>query len=171
MGVAAWKWETFLGKEALDSGVRMTVSSLIRMHPNVGMTRAKISGQYVNSIIAKTTAVRAGFDEAIMLDPEGFVVGCTGENLLLVRDGVIFTPPKATILEGVTQNAVIELAQDAGYTVVEEQIRHDQLHLADEILVCGTAAEVVGVCEVDHRPIGNGKVGPVTHHLQEQLFR
>ena len=168
VGIAAWKWEAFLGQKALDSGARMMVSSITRMHPNTGMTKAKFSGQYVNSIIAKTIAARAGFDEAIMLDQEGYVNGCTGENLLLVRDNVIYSPPKAVILEGVTRDTILTLAQDDGYSVVEEPISRDQLYMADEVLVCGTAAEVVGVKEIDYRPVGDGQIGPVTRHLQQR---
>jgi len=170
VGIAAWEWDTFLGQKAIESGARLMVSSLTRMHPTAGMTKAKFSGPYLNSIIAKTMANRAGFDEAIMLDTDGYVNGCTGENLLLVRNNIIFTPPKANILEGVTRNTVIKLARDSGYEVVEETITRDQLYIADEILLCGTAAEVVGVREIDYRPTGNGQVGPVTRHLQQRYF-
>ena len=111
-------------------------------------------------------ATRAGFDDAIMLDSEGYVSGCTGENLYLVRDGVICSPPRDTILEGVTGESVLALARDAGYQVVEERIYRDQLYTADEVLACGTAAQVVGVCQVDYRPVGDGRPGPVTTHLQ-----
>ncbi|MCI0397354.1 MAG: branched-chain amino acid transaminase [Chloroflexi bacterium] len=169
VAIAAWKWGAYLGQEGLETGVRMMVSSMTRMHPNSSMTKAKISGQYVNSILAKTMAARAGFDEAVMLDPDGYVAECTGENLLLVRDRIIYTTPRAAILEGITRDTVITLARDAGYTVVEERLSRDQLYIADEVFVCGTAAEVAPVREIDYRAIGNGRVGPVTHHLQ-QLF-
>ena len=169
VGVAAWQWPDFLGKDARQRGTRMMISSMSRPHPNAGMTRAKISGQYVNSILAKTMAVRAGFDDAIMLDSEGYVSGCTGENLYLVRDGVLCSPPRDTILEGVTGESVLALARDAGYEVVEERISREQLYTADEVLACGTAAQVVGVCQVDYRPVGDGRPGPVTTHLQ-RLF-
>ena len=145
------------------------VSSFTRMHPNASMTKAKINGQYVNSILAKTMAARAGFDEAIMLDPEGYVAEATGENLLLVRDNSICTSPRASILEGITRDSIITLARDAGYTVVEERISRDQLYIADEVLVCGTAAEVLAVREIDFRRIGSGEMGPVASHLQ-RLF-
>lgn len=167
VGIAAWPWGAYLGQEALNKGIRMMVSSFTRMHPNASMTKAKLSGQYTNSILAKTFAKRAGFDEAIMLDPEGYVAECTGENLFVVRDGVLYSPPRATILEGITRASVITLAQDAGYQVVEEGVSRDQLYIADEIFVCGTAAEVVGCAEVDYRRIGNGRTGPITRHLQE----
>ena len=166
IAIAAWQWRDFLGKNAREHGTRMMISSISRTHPNAGMTRAKISGQYVNSILAKTMASRAGFDDAILLDSEGYVSGCTGENLYLVRNGVICSPPRDTILEGVTGESVLALARDAGYEVVEERIARDQLYTADEVLVCGTAAQVLGVRQIDYRPVANGRPGPVTIHLQ-----
>jgi branched-chain amino acid aminotransferase len=146
------------------------VSSFARLHPNVSMTKAKISGNYVNSVLAKTMAERAGFNEAIMLDPEGLVAECTGENLFLVRKGVIYTTPRATILEGVTRDSIITIARDLGYTVLEEPISRDQLYIADEVFVCGTAAECVAVSEIDYRTVGEGRMGPVTHKIQETFF-
>lgn len=135
------------------------------------MTKAKITGNYANSVLAKTDSVRNGFDEAIMLDTEGRVAECTGENLFLVRDGAIITPSKATILEGITRDALITLAEDLGYTVLEEDISRDQLYIADEVFVCGTAAEVTPVTRIDHRPIQDGLPGPVTEALQELFFQ
>ncbi len=170
VAIAAWRWGTLLGAESLEAGVRMVVSSFTRMHPNASMTKAKISGQYVNSILAKTVAVRSGFDEAVMLDPDGYVAECTGENLFIVRNGVVITPPKAAVLEGITRDSLIALAQDAGYTVKEERISRDQLYIADEVFVCGTAAEVVPVREIDFRRIGTGKMGKVTRELQNLFF-
>ena len=167
IGIAAWEWDAFFGHEAYEMGIRLMVSSLSRMHPNAGMNKAKFSGQYVNPIIAKTMAARAGFDEAVILDPEGYVTGCTGENILLVRDNVIYTPPSATIMEGVTRDTVITLARHNEYIVVEEPVTRDQLYFADEVFVCGTAAEVVGVTHIDYRPVGDGRVGPVTRHIQK----
>lgn len=166
-GIAVWEWAPFLGKEAAEKGVRMMVSSFTRHHPNVMMTKAKISGNYVNSTLAKTFAKRAGFDEAVMLDPQGYVAECTGENMFLVRDGAIYTPPRTAVLEGITRASVITLAQDLGYTVVEEPISRDQLYIADEIFVTGTAAELVPVAEIDFRKIGTGRRGPVTQAVQE----
>jgi branched-chain amino acid aminotransferase len=166
IGIAAWKWDPLLGKDAVNSGVSVMVSSVTRIHPHAGMTKSKFSGQYVNPIMVKTMAKRAGFDEAVMLDPKGFVAGCTGENILLVQDNTVLTPPKSATLEGVTRDTVIKLARDSGYQVSEEPITRDQLYYADEVFVCGTAAEVVGVREIDYRPVGNGKIGPVTRHLQ-----
>lgn len=167
IGIAAWPWDPLLGTETIRSGVSVMVSSISRMHPGAGMTKAKLSGQYINSIIVKTMANRAGFDEAIMLDPEGYVAGCTGENILLVQDGVIFSPPKTASLEGVTRDTVITIARDSGYQVIEEPITRDHLYFCDEVLVCGTAAEVVGVREIDHRPVSDGGVGPVTRQIQQ----
>jgi branched-chain amino acid aminotransferase len=170
VGIAVWEWGPYLGEEARDQGVRMSVSSFTRHHPNVMMTKAKISGNYVNSTLAKTVAVRAGFDEAIMLDPDGYVAECTGENLFLVRNGRIYTPPRTTILEGITRDAVITLAQDLGILVVEEPVSRDQLYIADEVFVCGTATEVVPVREIDFRQIGTGSKGLVTDALQSAFF-
>lgn len=170
VGIAVWDWGTYLGEEALESGVRMMVSSFTRLHPNVSMTKAKISGNYVNSVLAKTLAERAGFNEAIMLDPEGLVAECTGENLFLVRKGLIYTTPRATILEGITRESIISLARDLGFTVLEEPISRDQLYIADEVFVSGTAAECVAVSEIDYRTIGQGRMGPVTRQLQKAFF-
>ncbi|MBW8012836.1 MAG: branched-chain amino acid transaminase [Chloroflexi bacterium] len=170
VSIATWEWGTFLGEEALDKGAKAIVSSFTRLHPNVTMTKAKITGNYVNSVLAKTIAVRSGFDEAIMLDTEGYVAECTGENLFLVRNGKIYTPPRAAILEGITRDSVIKLAKDLGFEVIEEQITRDQLYMADEVFVCGTAAEVVALREIDYRSIGLGNMGPVTKKLQQSFF-
>ena len=171
VGIAVWEWEAFLGEEALEKGIRVMVSSFTRHHPNVSMTKAKISGNYVNSVLAKTMAKRSGFDEAIMLDPGGFVAECSGENLFLVRGSQIYTTPRATILEGVTRDSIITLARDLSYSVIEEPISRDQLYIADEVFICGTAAECVAVCEVDYRIIGEGRMGPVTQAIQKVFFQ
>jgi branched-chain amino acid aminotransferase len=170
VGIAVWEWGSLLGEDSLSKGIRMMVSSFTRHHPNVNLTKAKISGNYVNSVLAKTMATRSGVDEAVMLDPEGFVAECTGENLFLVRNGKIYTPSRATILEGITRDAIFVLAQDLGIEVIEEQITRDQLYIADEVFVCGTAAEVVPVVEIDFRKVGEGKVGQVTKKIQK-LFK
>ena len=170
VSIAVWYWAPFLGKEAADAGVRMMVSSFTRHHPNVMMTKAKISGNYVNSTLAKTVAVRAGFDEAVMLDAQGYVAECSGENLFMVRDGVIYTPPRDRVLEGITRDAVITLARDLNIEVVEEQISRDQLYIADEVFVCGTATEVVPAREIDYRIIGNNAEWPVTRSVQKAFF-
>jgi len=170
VGIAAWEWGAYLGDEALESGVRMHVSSFTRHHPNVMMTKAKVTGNYANSSLAKTESVRLGFDEAVMLDPQGFVAECTGENLFTVRNGVVYTPSTPTVLEGITRDALMELAEGLGYPVVETQISRDQLYIADECFVCGTAAEVVPVTEIDFRTIGSGKMGPITRAIQKEFF-
>jgi branched-chain amino acid aminotransferase len=170
VGIAVWEWGTFLGEEALEKGARVLISSFTRHHPNVSMTKGKISGNYANSVMAKTLAARAGFDEAVMLDPSGFVAECTGENIFIVRDGEIYTPPRATILEGITRSSIMTLATDLGYHVVEEPISRDQLYIADEVFLSGTAAECVAVCEIDYRRIGTGQMGPLTRQIQHSFF-
>ncbi|GAB1470612.1 branched-chain amino acid transaminase [Chloroflexota bacterium] len=165
--IAAWEWNNYLGEEALAKGIRANISSFTRHHVNVAMTKAKIAGNYANSILAKTESERNGFQEAIMLDPQGYVAECTGENLFVVRGGVIFTPSTAPILEGITRSALTTIAADLGYQVKEALISRDQLYIADEVFVCGTAAEVIGLSEIDFRKIGDGRTGPVTRKLQE----
>src|ERR1700686_1004811 len=167
--VAVWEWKTFLGAEAKERGLRANIASVTRLHPNIMVTKAKVSGNYVSSILAKTESQRAGFAEAIMLGPDGYVAECTGENLFLVRNNIIYTTPRAGILEGITRDTLITLARDLSYSVVEEPISRDQLYIADEVFVCGTAAEVIGLREIDFRTIGSGESGPITRHLQ-QLF-
>lgn len=166
VGIAVWKWEKFLGEEALENGIRANTSSFTRHHVNASMTKAKICGNYANSVLARTESLRLGFDEAIMLDPQGYVAECTGENLFLVRRGVLYTSPSATILEGITRDTILTLARESGIAVIEEPISRDQLYVADEVFVCGTAAEVAGLREIDFRRIGDGKTGPVTRRLQ-----
>jgi branched-chain amino acid aminotransferase len=167
MVIAVWEWTAFLGAEAKERGIRANIASFTRLHPNIMMTKAKVSGNYVGSILAKTESQRLGFDEAIMLDPTGYVAECTGENIFVVRNGVIYTVPRGSILEGITRDSLITLARDLGYTVIEEPISRDQLYIADEVFVSGTAAEVIGLREIDHRKIGDGKTGPVARALQK----
>ena len=166
VGIAVWEWSNYLGEEALEKGVRANISSFTRHHPNVMLTKAKITGNYANSFLAKTESVRLGFDEAIMLDPQGYVAECTGENLFLVRNSKIITPSTMAILEGITRDSLISLAKDMGFEVVEQPISRDQLYLADEVFVSGTAAECIGLREIDFRVIGAGKTGPVTQVMQ-----
>jgi len=170
VGIAVWQWEAYLGDDALEQGIRAMVSSFTRHHPNATMTKAKISGNYPNSAMAKTMALRAGFDEAIMLDPTGLVAECSGENLFMVRDGKLYSSPRASILEGITRDSVITLAGDLGYQFIEEPIARDQLYIADEVFLTGTAAECVAVCEIDFRKIGSGKMGPITGAIQKSFF-
>jgi len=167
--VAVWEWKAFLGAEAKEHGIRANIASFTRHHPNITMTKAKVAGNYVSSILAKTESQRAGFDEAIMLGPDGYVAECTGENLFVVRNSVIYTTPRAGILEGITRDSLLALAHDLGYTVVEEPISRDQLYISDEVFVSGTAAEVVGLREIDFRIIGDGNTGPVTRALQQEF--
>jgi branched-chain amino acid aminotransferase len=170
-GIAVWEWGPYLGEEAKEAGIRMMVSSFARLHPNVNMTKAKIAGNYVNSMLSKTLALRSGFDEAVILDPDGLVAECTGENLFVVRRGVIYTPPLTTVLEGITRASLISLAEDMGLAVEEATLTRDQLYIADEVFICGTAAEVVGVREIDFRTVGSGKMGPITRRLQQGFYR
>ncbi len=167
IGIAAWEWNKYLGEGALEKGIRANVSSYTRHHPNVMMTKAKLAGNYPNSVLAKTESVRLGFDEAIMLDTDGLVAECTGANLFLVRKGQLVTPPAAQVLEGITRESVMTLAKDLGHTVVERVVSRDELYLADEVFVTGTAAEVIGIREIDFRPVGAGGTGPITRALQE----
>jgi branched-chain amino acid aminotransferase len=164
--IAVWQWSNYLGDEALAKGIRANISSYTRHHPNVTMTKAKIAGNYVNSILAKTESVRLGFEEAIMLDPQGYIAECTGENLFVVRKGKIFTPSTAPVLEGITRHSIYTIANDLGYEVLEQPLSRDQLYNADEVFVCGTAAEVIGLCEIDFRKIGDGRSGKITREIQ-----
>jgi branched-chain amino acid aminotransferase len=165
--IAVWQWSNYLGEEALAKGIRANVSSYTRHHPNVSMTKAKIAGNYVNSILAKTESVRLGFEEAIMLDPQGYIAECTGENLFMVRRGKLITPSTAPVLEGITRHTIHTIAKDLGYDVLEQPISRDQLYVAEEVFVCGTAAECIGLSEIDFRKIGDGKTGPVTRAIQQ----
>lgn len=167
IGVAVWEWANYLGEKALAEGIRANVSSYTRHHPNVMMTKAKITGNYSNSLLAKTESMRLGFDEAILLDPQGYVAECTGENLFVVRDGVIITPPTAPVLEGITRDSIVKLCVELGLKVEERQISRDQLYIADEVFVCGTAAECIGLREIDFRKIGDGKTGSITKAVQK----
>lgn len=170
--VAAWPWGAYLSEEGLAKGIRAKVSSFTRMHVNVNMVRAKISGQYVNSFLATREASMAGYEEAILLDTEGFVAEGSGENIFIVKDGVLQTPPlSAPVLAGITRDSVLRIARDLGVPVKEEKFTRDTMYLADELFMTGTAAEVTPVREVDNRRIGKGEPGPVTKKLQDAYFR
>lgn len=171
VGIAVWEWNQYMGPEALAKGIRANISSFTRHHVNVMMTKAKISGNYANSFLARTESMRLGFDEAIMLDVNGNVAECTGENLFLVRGGKIYSPNLNTVLEGITRDSLVTLARDLGYELLEQPISRDQLYIADEVFVCGTAAEVIGLREIDFRTIGAGESGPITRHLQEVFHK
>ncbi len=169
--VIAWKWGAYLGDEALRSGIRCKISSFARHHINVSLAKGKIMGQYTNSVLAKREAKFGGYDEAILLDTNGFVSEGSGENIFIVKKGVLHTPDlSSSILEGITRDTVMTLARELGIEVREGRITRDQLWLADECFFTGTAAEITPVREVDNRPIGDGVVGPVTKKLQERFF-
>jgi branched-chain amino acid aminotransferase len=169
--VLAWTWGAYLGDEALRSGIRTKISSFARHHINVSLTKAKMTGQYSNSILAKREAKLGGYDEAILLDANGYVSEGSGENIFVVRKGVIYTPDlSCSILEGVTRDSVITLAREMGLAVVEGRMTRDQLWLADEVFFTGTAAEVTPVREIDNRAVGEGSVGPITKKVQTRFF-
>ncbi len=169
--IAAWEWGAYLGDEGMKNGIRAKVSTFSRAQVNVAMVKGKIIGQYVNSILAKREALLQGFDEAILLDPQGYVSEASGENIFVVRDGVVWTTPvTGTILAGITRDALITVGRDRGLEIREERFTRDFLWTADEVFLSGTAAEVTPVREVDNRTIGAGKAGPVTLALQEAFF-
>lgn len=170
--VAAWPWGAYLSEDGLRRGIRAKVSSFNRMHVNVQMVRAKISGQYVNSFLATREAALSGYEEAILLDTEGYVAEGAGENIFIVKNGVLQTPPlSSAVLAGITRDSVLRIARDLGVPVKEEKFTRDTMYLADELFMTGTAAEVTPVREVDNRRIGKGEPGPVTKRIQEAFFR
>lgn len=169
--IATWPWGAYLGDEALEKGIRVKTSSFNRHHVNVMMTKGKISGNYVNSVLAKTEVVADGYDEGLMLDVNGYVSEATGENIFILRGDVIKTTPLTSILEGLTRHSLITIARDLGYTVLEQQFTRDELYCADEAFFCGTAAELTPIKEVDRRQIGEGHAGPVTKRLQSEFFK
>lgn len=170
VAVIVWPWGKYLGEEGMERGIRAKVSTFSRHFVNAKMTKGKTCGDYVNSILAKREALLDGYDEAILLDTHGLVSEASGENLFLVRDGVVKTPSLQTVLDGITRASVIELARDKGIPVVETALTRDELYVADEVFLTGTAAEVTPVREIDHRTIGAGHRGPVTRTLQEAFF-
>lgn len=171
VSIAVWPWGAYLGEGALADGIRVCISSYTRHHVNVMMTKAKVVGNYANSQLAKMEAIHSGYDEAIMLDVQGNVGEGSGENVFIIRDGVLKTPPLTAILEGITRNSVIDLARHMGLTVRETVFSRDELYIADEVFFTGTAAELTPIREVDNRIIGNGFPGPITHKLQQAFFR
>ena len=169
--IAVCPWGAYLGEEALQKGIRIKTSSFTRHHVNVMMTKAKVAGNYVNSVLAKMEAVADGYDEALMLDVDGYVAEATGENIFIVKKSRLKTPPPGSILGGITRDTLMTLARDMGYEVVEQRFTRDALYAADEAWFCGTAAEVTPIREVDRRVIGPGKAGPVTMLLQSEYFK
>jgi len=172
VAIAAWSWGTYLGDEGIKNGIRLKVSSWQRHDPNAVPTAAKGTGMYVNSSLAKVEALKAGYDEALLLAPDGRVSECTGENLFVVRGGRILTPPtsESGALEGITQDSVTTIASDLGYPVATEALVRTDLYTADEAFLTGTAAEVVPIREVDDRAVGDGRPGPITLQIQEAYF-
>lgn len=168
--VAAWQWGAYLGKEALEKGIRIRTSSFTRHHVNISMCKAKANGHYINSMLALQEALSCGYDEAMLLDNEGYVAEGSGENIFVVRDGVIYTPDLTSALNGITRNTLFELASSQGIEIREKRITRDEVYIADEVFFTGTAAEVTPVREVDDRVIGNGGRGPITEKLQTLYF-
>ncbi|RLW65166.1 MAG: branched chain amino acid aminotransferase [gamma proteobacterium symbiont of Stewartia floridana] len=168
--VAAWEWGAYLGAENMEKGIRIRVSSFTRHHVNITMCRAKANGNYMNSMMALQEALHDGYDEALLLDAEGYVMEGSGENIFIVRDGVIYTPDLTSALDGITRKTVIELAEELNYKVVEKRITRDEVYIADEAFFTGTAAEVTPIREVDNRAIGTGGRGPITGELQKRYF-
>ncbi|MFP4071801.1 MAG: branched-chain amino acid transaminase [Desulfovibrionales bacterium] len=169
--IAVWPWGAYLGEDALDKGIRIRTSSFTRHHVNVMMTKAKVCGNYVNSVLAKREALADGYDEALMLDTEGYVAEASGENIFIVKNSIIKTTPLGAILGGITRHSIMTLAADFGYTVVEQRFTRDELYAADEAFFTGTAAEITPIREVDRRTIGEGKAGPVCKLLQQEFFK
>ncbi|MEK6941467.1 MAG: branched-chain amino acid transaminase [archaeon] len=167
--IAAWEWEAYLGEKAMETGARLKISSYTRHHVDVMMTKSKTSGNYANSTLAKMEAVHAGYDEAVMLDPQGFVCECSAENIFIIKDGMVITPPASNVLEGITRDSILKIAQDLRIPTKEQHFTRDQLYTADESFLSGTAAELTPVAEVDHRIIGSGKPGEITKKLQKKL--
>ncbi len=168
--ILSWPWGAYLGKDGLENGVRCKVASFTRPFPNATLTKAKITGNYVNSILAKREVVAMGYDEAIMVDTNGFLAECSGENIFLVRDQVVRTPAMSSVLEGITRSTVMTIARDLGYPVEQAILTRDDMYFADEVFMTGTAAEVTPVREVDDRPVGDGIAGPVTKRIQKVFF-
>ena len=171
VGIAAWEWNNYLGEESLQKGIRANISSYTRHHVNVSMTKSKVTGNYANSFLAKTESVRLGFEEAILLDPQGYVAECTGENIFVVKNGQIVTPNTAPVLEGITRQSIQKIAADLGMEIKEQPVSRDQLYKADEVFVVGTAAECIALSEVDFRKIGDGKMGPITKAIQDVFHK
>ncbi len=170
VGIAAWPWGAYLGEEGLKNGIRMKISDWIRPPTNIMPTNAKVSGNYVNSTIAKIDAVNTGYEEAILLDIKGNVAECTGENIFIVKDNVLITPPTSNALKGLTRDSLLTIARDFGIETKEEFFGRKELYAADEAILTGTAAEVTPIREVDGKKIGTGKPGPVTKKLQDKFY-
>lgn len=170
VAIAAWPWGAYLGDEGMRNGIRVKTSSFTRFHPNTLMTKAKACGHYVNSILASREAKMAGYDEALLLDVDGYVSEASGENIFIVSRGVVKTTPLPTVLDGITREAALKILADQGIACREERFTRDEVYLADEAFFTGTAAEITPIRELDDRRVGNGKPGPITQRLQEVFF-
>ena len=168
--IAAWEWGAYLGEDGLNKGIRVKTSSFTRHHVNVSLVRAKASGYYINSILANQEVSAHGYDEALLLDTDGYVSEGSGENVFIVKNGVIYTPDLASCLDGITRDAIFTIAKDLGIEVKEKRITRDEMYCADEAFFTGTAAEVTPIRELDDRPIGNGGRGPITEKVQKVFF-
>ena len=168
--VAAWEWGAYLGEDNMNKGINIKTSSYIRHHSNSSLVRAKANGNYINSMMALQEALDEGYDEALMLDIEGYVSEGSGENIFIVKDDIIYTPELTSALAGITRDTIITLANDIGYQVIEKSINRDEIYLADEAFFTGTAAEVTPIKGLDDKEIGNGTRGPVTEKLQSLYF-
>ena len=169
--ICAWPWGAYLGDEGLNKGIRAKVSSYNRLHVNANMVKAKITGQYVNSILAKREAVAMGYDEALLLDTEGYLSEASGENIFVVRDGILYTPATgSSLLNGITRDTVLTLARERDIPIVQQRLTRDEVYISDELFLTGTAAEITPVRELDNRPIGKGEPGPITKTIQEAYF-
>ena len=169
--VACYEWGAYLGDDGLKKGIKCMISGFTRSNGNAVMNKGKICGQYVTSVLAKRMAIKSGFEEALMLDPQGMVAEGTGENIFVVKKDVVRTPPtSAAILSGITRDTTIQLLREQGVDVREEMMARDELYTADEVFLTGTAAEITPVRDIDHRKIGRGEAGPVTRRLQEAFF-
>lgn len=168
--VAAWEWGAYLGKENMERGIRIKTSSFTRHHVNISMCKAKANGQYMNSMLALQEALQDGYDEALMLDNEGYVAEGSGENFFIIRDGRIYTPDLTSALDGITRQTVVSLADDLNIPIIEKRITRDEVYISDEAFFSGTAAEITPIREVDNRSIGSGSRGPITEKIQSMFF-
>jgi len=171
VAIAVWPWGAYLGEEGIKNGIRVKVSSFTRLHANITMTKSKTCGDYVNSTLAKSEALACEYDEALLLDTNGYVAEGTGQNIFIVRNGVLHTPPLPSVLEGITRRSIMEMAKKQKIEVRERYFTRDELYIADEAFFTGTAAEVTPIREVDGRSIGGGKPGPITKKLQTLFFK
>ena len=170
VAIAAWPWGAYLGEEGMERGIRVKVSSYTRHHVNISMVRAKASGHYINSILANNEVTNEGYDEAMLLDPEGYVAEGAGENLFIVKKGKLYTPDLTSCLEGITRATVLQIAEELGLSVQEKRITRDEVYCCDEAFFTGTAAEVTPIRELDGRQIGIGRRGPITAQIQARYF-